>query len=330
MKTPLISVIMPVYNGEKYLRKSIECILNQTLKDFEFIIINDGSTDKSEQIIKSYKDQRIIYRKNSKNLNLVKTLNKALKIAKGKYIARMDADDISLPQRFEKETAFLDQNPEYGVVGCYFAVINDEEVPFEIGGVKLREDNDLKIALSVSSVFANGETMIRHELIKKHKLKYHGSKIPCEDYRFWVEIAEYTKFRVLPELLYIYRIHANSFSSTRWDFMQREVKKTSQEYSQKHFIKLLKNESIFSFYNRARNTKDNIMSCAGNSFNSFERLSYQIYLFRLAKKIIKEDIFFAVQLFIVSFLLSPQNWLRKVLKKFPDNSRYYVGTSRLN
>ena len=242
MKTPLISVIMPVYNAEKYLKKSIDCILNQTLKDFEFIIINDGSTDKSEQIIKLYKDKRIVYLKNHKNLNLVKTLNKALKIAKGKYIARMDADDLSLPERLEKEAAFLDQNPDYGVVGCYFAVINDEEIPFEIGGVKLREDNDLKIALSVSSVFANGETMIRNDLIKKHKLKYHGSEIPCEDYRFWVDISKLTKFKVLPELLSIYRIHAISFSSTRWEYMQSEVKKTSQEYSEQNFDSLIQKE----------------------------------------------------------------------------------------
>jgi len=99
---PLISVIMPVFNGEKYLSLAIESILEQTFTDFEFIIINDGSTDDSEKIILSYQDRRIRYIKNKENLNIGRTLNKGIDLAKGKYIARMDCDDISLPNRFER------------------------------------------------------------------------------------------------------------------------------------------------------------------------------------------------------------------------------------
>jgi glycosyltransferase involved in cell wall biosynthesis len=100
-----ISVLMPVYNAEKYLKESICSILNQTYGDFEFLIINDGSTDKSEEIILSFKDERIVYHKNESNIKLIATLNKGIALARGKYIARMDADDISLPDRLLHQVA---------------------------------------------------------------------------------------------------------------------------------------------------------------------------------------------------------------------------------
>ena len=110
MSKPLVSVLMAVYNGEKYLLEAIESILNQTYTNFEFLIINDGSTDSTEEIILSYSDQRIRYIKNEQNLKLIASLNKGLDLAKGKYIARMDADDISLPDRLEKQVNFLERN----------------------------------------------------------------------------------------------------------------------------------------------------------------------------------------------------------------------------
>lgn len=101
LNNPLISVLMPAYNAEKYIKEAIESILNQTFSNFEFIIIDDGSIDATEEIIKSFKDSRIVYIKNEKNLGLIKTLNKGISIARGEFIARMDSDDISMPQRFE-------------------------------------------------------------------------------------------------------------------------------------------------------------------------------------------------------------------------------------
>ena len=117
---PVISVIMPVYNTkEKFLREAVESILNQTFTDFEFIIINDGSDSITEDIILSYKDLRIKYLKNEQNLGIVQSLNKAVKTAKGKYIARMDADDISMPHRLEKQYEFMENHPQCGVCGTY-------------------------------------------------------------------------------------------------------------------------------------------------------------------------------------------------------------------
>ena len=114
MKNPLVSILMPVYNSEKYLREAIKSILNQTFTNFELIIINDGSTDNSLKIIKSFKDNRIKIIKNKGNLGLIKTLNKGIDLAQGKYIARMDADDIAMPKRLEKQIAFFNENPDYG------------------------------------------------------------------------------------------------------------------------------------------------------------------------------------------------------------------------
>ena len=116
---PKVTVLMPVYNGEKYLKEAITSILLQTFDDFEFLIINDGSSDASVDIIQSFRDPRIRLVHNDTNIGLIATLNKGLKLAHGKYVARMDQDDISLPRRLEKQTYFMDNNPDVGVCGTW-------------------------------------------------------------------------------------------------------------------------------------------------------------------------------------------------------------------
>ena len=124
MKNPKVTVLMSVYNGEKYLQEAIDSILEQTFKDFEFLIINDGSTDKTGEILESYHDLRIKIINNEKNIGLTKSLNKGLKLARGEYIARQDADDISMPERLEKEVEFLETHQDYAVVGAFAKIIN--------------------------------------------------------------------------------------------------------------------------------------------------------------------------------------------------------------
>src|SRR4030067_2908226 len=116
MDAPIISVIMPVHNGETFLREAIDSVLNQTFTDYEFIIIDDASKDTTADIIKSYTDPRINYIKNDNNFGVTRSLNIGLKLARGKYIARMDHDDVSLPERLETQAAFLNQHPE--IVAC--------------------------------------------------------------------------------------------------------------------------------------------------------------------------------------------------------------------
>ena len=119
MDNPLVTILMPVYNAELYLKRAIESILNQTYKNIEFLIINDGSTDNSLAIIKSYSDKRIVLIENDKNSGLIYSLNIGLKKASGKYIARMDADDISYPTRIQKQCAFMENHNEIGILGTF-------------------------------------------------------------------------------------------------------------------------------------------------------------------------------------------------------------------
>ena len=127
-----VSIVLPVYNAEKYVREAIESILNQTFTDYEFVIINDGSTDGSEKIIQSFKDKRIIYVKNEKNIGIVKTLNKGIEKAFGTYIVRMDADDVSVSDRVEKQVKFMDENPRISISGSWMKYFGskDEDVKF--------------------------------------------------------------------------------------------------------------------------------------------------------------------------------------------------------
>lgn len=125
MSTPLVSVILPAFNAEMFLRESISSILNQSLKNIELVIINDGSTDSTEDIIKSFSDNRIVYLKNTINLGIIKTLNKGIDNAKGKYIARMDADDISMPNRLKRQIEVLENDESIDIVNIKAYILND-------------------------------------------------------------------------------------------------------------------------------------------------------------------------------------------------------------
>ncbi|MDR0427020.1 MAG: glycosyltransferase [Dysgonamonadaceae bacterium] len=163
---PVVSVLMPVFNAEKYLNTAIDSILNQTYPDFELVIINDGSTDQSEQIILSYKDERISYHINPANEGLVNTLNKGIAFCSGKYIARMDADDISLPGRFEKQIRFLEKNPDVVMVGGYMDKIN-EKGKRKTKYNKAVPNHLIKDRLFFGNYFAHSSMMIRKDILKE-------------------------------------------------------------------------------------------------------------------------------------------------------------------
>ncbi len=129
---PSISVILPVYNADRYLRAAIQSILDQTLSNFELIIINDGSIDNSKAIVESFIDPRIIFIENPKNLGLIATLNKGLTLAKSNLVARMDADDIAFPERLQIQFDFLTQHPEVTLVGTWSDIINEKGVHCKI------------------------------------------------------------------------------------------------------------------------------------------------------------------------------------------------------
>ncbi len=221
----LISVILPVYNGEKYLKEAIESILNQTYKDFEFIIINDGSTDKSLDIIEKYKkeDERIIVI-SRENKGLIATLNEGIEKAKGKYIARMDQDDISLPNRFEEQLKFLEKNPEIGVCGTWVEVFGENRNPI-LWKMPIK-DEELRPRLLFSVTFAHPSVMMRKGLINQYNLRYNEKYINAEDYKFWLDFSKYTKFGNIPKKLFLYRYHETSVSRVADNAKDEERYKT--------------------------------------------------------------------------------------------------------
>jgi len=200
---PLISVILPVYNGEKYLKESIESILNQTFFDFEFIIINDGSIDNSMEIIKSFTDKRIKVFENKQNRGLVYSLNKSLDKAKGKYIVRQDQDDISLPNRFFAQYKFMEKNPHVGVCGTYMKSIGDNNNIFKLPIIY----DQIKVNLLFGCVINHPTVMIRQSLIKEYKIKYDQAYPHAEDYDLWSKLVNKTIITNLPKVFLLYRNH---------------------------------------------------------------------------------------------------------------------------
>ena len=163
--SPLVSIVVPVYNAQNYLHETIESVLLQTYEKFELIIVNDGSTDNSEKIVRQFqkKDKRIILR-NFKNSGIASALNNGIQIAKGKYIARLDADDISLPHRIKKQVEFMEANPSVDVCGSWveiFGEFNDNFIcKFPTN------DKQLKTKLLFSVPFAHPSVIIKHKLLK--------------------------------------------------------------------------------------------------------------------------------------------------------------------
>jgi len=204
--SPKVSVIMSVYNGEKYLKEAVESILNQTFGDFEFIIINDGSTDKSGEILEEYakKDSRIRLF-HQKNMGLTKSLNRAIKLARGEYIARMDADDISMPERLERQVKFLEQHQEVGVVGCNVTIIN--QTGNFVKSVRL--PNNINLSLRKRNCLVHGSIVFRKEVIEQSGA-YNEKMLYAQDYEMLLRISKVFKISSVNEFLYKLRMHKNT------------------------------------------------------------------------------------------------------------------------
>lgn len=209
-----VTVLMPVYNGEPYLSKAIESVLNQTFTDFEFLIINDGSTDNSVEIIESYGDSRICLIHNKTNAGLVFTLNKGLDLAQGEYIARMDSDDISLPERLERQAELMDRNPAVGISSAWIKL-------FGAGYSEIwrypADDASIKARLIFESVIMHPAVIIRKEVLAKHGLYYSSDVSYAQDYDLWVRCAKYTRFANIDEVLLKYRMHDKKVGNVHKD-----------------------------------------------------------------------------------------------------------------
>jgi len=209
LRDPKVSVLMPVHNSEKYLRGAIDSILNQTFVDFEFLIIDDYSTDNSLQIVESYSDPRIRIVKNSTNMGIACSLNKGLELAKGEYIAPMDADDVAVIDRFTVQVDFLDNHPSIGIVGSAIEVIDEEGRPFRIVNKPLN-DSEIRWHLLLKNPFAHSAVMLRRKLIEKYRLFYDRQFETVQDYDFWSRLLLLTKGANISQVLLQYRVHSKS------------------------------------------------------------------------------------------------------------------------
>lgn len=203
MNSPLVSVVMPAYNAAIFLAEAIDSILSQSYTNFEFIILNDGSVDETAAIVKSYPDKRIQFINFEENRGLPFVLNAGLKHAKGKYIVRMDADDIALEGRIEKQVQFMEANPEVGVSGT-LAKINGKDLmhPF-------RSSEALHVGLLLDNVFVHSSTILRDDIVKKYKFKYEGA---AEDYRLWIKFSKVSKLALIEDILLYYRMSDTQYS----------------------------------------------------------------------------------------------------------------------
>lgn len=216
MTSPYLSVLMPVYNSEKYLSEAIESILNQTFKDFEFIIVNDGSTDMSESILQKFaKRDRRIQVITKANGGVVSAINRALTLARGKYIAHMDSDDMSLPDRFAQQIQFLEGNPEYVAVGSQVTLIDPEGMPIQPFSLQINhEDIDREHLAGRGGAMCNPSTMFRHEALQKVGL-HRPETGPAHDFDMFLRLAEIGKLTNLPTTLLKYRMHQKSLGHSR-------------------------------------------------------------------------------------------------------------------
>jgi hypothetical protein len=205
MAAPCVSVLMPVSNGARYLEEAIQSILQQTFSDFEFIIINDGSTDGTAGIIDRYRlnDSRIhIYEQ--PHQGLVPALNHGLEVARGVYIARMDADDVSVPHRLAVQVEFMDSQPAVGVCGTWIETYGRDRP--EIRRYPC-QDGMIRSSLLFESVLAHPSVMIRRDMLHRHALLYDAGAPCAEDYDLWVRAAQHSLLGNVPHVLLRYRAH---------------------------------------------------------------------------------------------------------------------------
>lgn len=202
---PLVSVLMPVYNAETHLKEAVNSILLQTYHHLELVIVNDGSTDGSEALLLSYDDPRIRLLVNPENKGLIYSLNYGLSACQGKYVARMDADDVSLQERIATQVAFMEQHPEIGVCGCDYTQFSDSgEQSFR---ALSRHDEILSQMIFNSSV-VHPSLMLRRAVLQDFDPVFNSGYHHSEDYELWSKLILQTKFSAVHQLLFRYRIHA--------------------------------------------------------------------------------------------------------------------------
>jgi glycosyltransferase involved in cell wall biosynthesis len=250
----LVSVIMPVFNAERYLGQAVESILSQHYQQFEFLIVDDGSTDSSSRILDEYsrRDKRIHLIRQPGNQGLIAALNVGMDTARGKYVARMDADDISIPERFSKQVEYLELHPQVGILGGKIQYMDASGNP---GHVPISFHGDLSIRWHglFESPFFHPTVMFRKALVDRHNLRYDPASLHVEDFDLWSRFLLQTRGENLGDILLYYRIHAESVSIKQAVFQNERAAVVSSQAITRHLSNLtISKESILHLSNSIR------------------------------------------------------------------------------
>lgn len=252
---PLVSVILPAYNAEKYIRDAIMSIVNQTYKNMEIIVIDDASRDNTVSIVNSIDDDRIKLLVNEKNMRQSATRNKGIMLAKGKYIANMDSDDISLPNRIEKQVIYMEENMDVDVCGTFAKTFGEKSYVVEYP----IDSQTLGTRALYATPFAHPTVMFRKSSIKRYEIAYDSHFVYAQDFELFSRLAlKKSKFANIPEILFLYRI-------------------SSEQISYKHFSE----QQIF----RGEVIERNISCLAGRKINL-----YTLTMDRYSVKDVRNDI----------------------------------------
>ena len=200
----MVSVLLPAYNAQNTIAETIQSIIEQTYKEWELIIINDGSTDNTKYIIQSFKDPRIRYFENDGNKKLIYTLNKGIDLSKGDYIARIDADDIAMPERLEQQVAFMDSQKDVIVCGSFMQAFGQGIDSYVIS--YFTDDQSIKEHFLISSPFGHPSVMIRKQALIVNNIRYDADYLHAEDLKLWYDLMDYGKYANIPTVLMKYRI----------------------------------------------------------------------------------------------------------------------------
>lgn len=295
MSSPKVSVLMPVFNGGHYLKDSIESILSQDFSDFEFLVINDGSTDNTAQLISSYKDKRIRVINNDNNLGLVLSLNKGIDSAAGKYIVRMDSDDISSQNRLSVQVRFMNNNPQIGASGSYYYLLyKNKRAIFDFPITY----SEIRPYLIFNSPIPHPTAIIRASILNEHQLRYSSEAKHVEDYDFWSRMSKYCELTNMKQCLLNYRMHEKQASRSLHHVQERGKNISAIRMRHLHELGLQPSEKEIVIHN--------LVSDAGKPENESMLKDAEQWLFKI--KGVNEE----RKLFDAAFLdkIILERWLR--------------------
>lgn len=294
-----LTVLMTVYNSESYLREAVRSILNQTYRDFKFLIIDNASTDISRELIRSFNDPRIELVALSENIGQVAALNKGLDMIDTPLVARMDADDISMPRRFERQVEFMDSHPTVGVCGTFVITFD--------GGKKNRynwpcQSPDIKVKLLFECTIAHPSVMIRKSFFDKFKLRYNEKAGHSEDWELWQRASQYFALANIPEYLLRYRIHKDNESFKIFN-RQKDVAEKMDTVTLKflglenHSLRSTHRDVAFETFN-VKNRESKFIDDVVRWFNTLRTAnkSRRIYLEDSLERFLSERLFIVLNL----------------------------------